>query len=636
VRIYQDTITRFIQDTLNNKIADIIRDRFEEYYGRRANPSEVVSWTNSLQFLKNAVEYASPPDNMVALEFELPYSTQRIDCLLFGRGDDGKDNVVVIELKQWSDVKDCDIEDNVVTFVGGSDRMVPHPSLQVRGYHYYLADFLEVFHQSSDPIALSSCVYCHNYPRTDDAVLLLPKFQEILEEFPVYTKDDFRALGDFLKSKIEKGSGLEVFGRFATSNIKPSKKLIELTSAMIAGQKVFNLIDDQITANNTIIDRARKCTKLKRKSVIVVRGGPGTGKSLIALNALAELIKKGIVVYHATGSKSFTETLRKVVGHRAAKLFKYFNSFSTYGENDIAVLICDEAHRIRTSSNNRYTRTDKRSTLPQVDELVKVAKVSIFFIDDNQVVRPEEIGNSSLIRDAAAKYRADTYDFELKSQFRCSGSDGYLNWLDNTLMIRETANTYLTKNEKMDFRIFDDPNELYAAIKEKNRLKPNSARMVAGFCWPWSDPNPDGTLVEDVVIGSFKMPWEGKGDKKLAKGIPYWYQWAYDAGGVNQCGCIYTTQGFEFDYIGVIIGNDLVYDPLSKAWIGKRENSKDPQLKRAGVADFTSYAKNIYRVLLTRGMQGCYVCFLDENTRNFFETRMFDPSSERSRVSHRS
>lgn len=622
MRIYEGTTSDFIQDALNNRIADRIKERFEDYYGRRANPGEVGAWTNSLQFLKNAVEHASPPDNMVALEYELPYTTERIDCLLFGRGDDGNDNVIVIELKQWSDVKDCDIEDNVVTFVGGAERMVPHPSLQVRGYHYYLADFLEVFHQTPDSLALSSCVYCHNYPRTDDAVLLLPKFRDILEEFPVYTKDDFKALGEFLKSKIEKGNGIEVFGRFAASNIKPSKKLIELTSAMIAGQKVFNLIDDQITANNTIIDRARKCAKLKRKSVIVVRGGPGTGKSLIALNALAELIKKGIVVYHATGSKSFTETLRKVVGYRAAKLFKYFNSFSAYKENDIDVLICDEAHRIRTSSNSRYTRADKRSTLPQVDELVRVAKVAIFFIDDNQVVRPEEIGSSSLISEAAEKYRADTYDFELKSQFRCSGSDGYLNWIDNTLMIRETANRYLTKNEKMDFWIFDDPNELYAAIKEKNRAKPNSARMCAGFCWPWSDPKPDGTLVEDVVIGRFKMPWEGKAEKKLAKGIPYWYQWAYDPNGVNQCGCIYTIQGFEFDYVGVIIGNDLVYDPLSKAWIGKRESSRDPILKKANVADFTSYVKNVYRVLLTRGMQGCYVYFVDANTRAFFESRL--------------
>jgi hypothetical protein len=623
VRIYQDTTAKFIQDALNNKIADTIRLRFESYYGRKANPAEVVAWTNSLQFLKNAVEYSSPPDNMVALEYELPYTTERIDCLLFGRGDDGKDNVIVIELKQWSEVKDCDIEDNVVTFVGGAERMVSHPSLQVRGYHYYLADFLEVFHQA-DSLGLSSCVYCHNYPRTDDAVLLLPKFKTLLEEFPVYTKDDFRALGDFLKSKIEKGNGHEVFGRFTASNIKPSKKLIELTSAMIADQRVFNLIDEQITANNTIIDRAKKCAKLKHKSVVIVRGGPGTGKSLIALNALAELIKKGIVVYHATGSKSFTETLRKVVGYRAGKLFKYFNSFSAYKENDIDVLICDEAHRIRTSSNSRYTRAEKRSTLPQVDELIKVAKVSIFFIDDNQVVRPEEIGNSSLIREAAAKYGADTYDFELKSQFRCSGSDRYLNWLDNTLMIRETANKYLTKNEKMDFRIFDSASDLYAAIKEKNRAKANSARMAAGFCWPWSDPKPDGSLVEDVVIGDFRMPWEGRGNRKLAKGIPYWYQWAYDPNGVNQCGCIYTIQGFEFDYVGVIIGDDLVYEPLSDAWIGKRENSKDPQLKRATIADFTDYAKNIYRVLLTRGMQGCYVYFLDRNTREFFQSRIHE------------
>lgn len=619
MRIYEGTTEQFIEDTLTNTIADKLNANFETYYSRRASPSEYASWVNSLQFLKNIIEYASPAGNMVALEYELPYSTNRLDCMLFGKGADGRGNVVIVELKQWSSVKDCDIDENVITFVGGAERMVPHPSYQVRSYHYYLEDFIELFHRD-DSTALTSCVYCHNYPREEDSVLLSPKFDEVLKKFPVYTKDDFKALGDFIKSKVEKGEGMELFGRFVTSNIRPSKRLIDVTARMIDGQNVFHLIDEQLVANNTIIDRAKKCSKLPRKSVIIVNGGPGTGKSVIALNALAELLGKGLTVYHATGSKSFTNTLRKITGSRVMNLFKYFNSFTTYDENAINVLICDEAHRIRKSSNNRFSRS--RSDLSQIDELIKVAKVSIFFIDDRQVVRSQEIGSSELIRDAATKFDAEIYEFELKTQFRCGGSDSYLKWLNNVLGIENNDTPILADSEKMEFKIFDDPASLYDAILEKNREKANSARLVAGFCWPWSDPNPDGTLVEDVVIGDFRIPWEGKEGKKLAKGIPQWYEWAFKPEGVNQCGCIYTVQGFEFDYIGVIFGNDLMYDPARKALVGVPANSEDPMLKKSREAEFTDYVKNIYRVLLSRGMKGCYVYFTDEGTREWVEGRM--------------
>ena len=378
-----------------------------------------------------------------------------------------------------------------------------------------------------------------------------------------------------------------------------------------------------MTANNTILDRAKKCSKLKRKSIIIINGGPGTGKSVIALNVLAELASRGQKVFHSTGSKSFTETLKKIVGSQASNLFMYFNNFSDkkVEENAIDVLVCDEAHRIRSSSNHRFTPKHMRSDIPQVDQLIRAAKVSIFFIDDYQIVRPGEIGSSKLIKDSADKYNAELFEFELKTQFRCSGSDGFLNWIDNILDIRKTANKILTKKEKMDFRIFDSPHELYNEIKKKNKEKANSARLVAGFCWPWSDPNPDGTLVKDVVIGDFKISWEGKEGKKLAKGIPPWYRWAHDPNGVNQCGCIYTIQGFEFDYVGVIFGNDIIYDKDRKEWRGKPENSNDPVVKK-GKNQYVDYIKHIYRVLLTRGMKGCYVYFVDKQTEDFFKSRI--------------
>jgi DUF2075 family protein len=617
LKLYTGTSEQFIQDILENRLPDKLKAAYESYYYRLAGQQEVVSWTNSLQFVKNVIEYASLRDDMIVVEYELPYSNRRIDCLLFGKGPDDRGNAVIMELKQWSKVENCDIENEVLTFTGGANRFEAHPSFQAQGYYSYLKDFVEVF--GNDTVNLSAISYCHNYSRASD-VLFGPKFQSVIKDFPLFAKEDVAGLAAYLKARLSSGQGLEVFNRFSSSPVGPTKKLLEHTRKMIMGQKEFNLLEDQLAAYYAILDRAKKASRLKSKCVILVRGGPGTGKSVIALNVIAELLAKDQTVFHATGSAAFTSTLRKIVGVRAANMFKYFNSFTAVEENKVDVLVCDEAHRIRETSMSRYTPKEQRTNRPQIDELVQAAKVSVFFIDDYQVVRPYEQGSSELIRRTAKKYGAELFEFELKTQFRCSGSDGYLNWLDNALGIRETANLMLTKNEKMDFRIFDGPQQLYEAIKKKNEEKPNSARMVAGFCWPWSDPNPDGTLKEDVVIGDFRMTWEAKNEAtKVAAGIPRARLWAYDPNGVSQMGSIYTIQGFEFDYVGVVFGNDLAYDPAKNGWIGKPENSADAAVKR-DKENFMRYVKNAYRVLLTRGMMGCYVCFLNKDTENYFKS----------------
>ncbi len=616
MRLYTGSSEQFIQDILENKLADKLRTAYESYYYRLASPQEVVSWTNSLQFVKNIIEYASLKDNVLVVEYELPYSNRRIDCLLFGKGVDASPNAVIMELKQWSKVENCDLENEVLTFTGGANRLEAHPSFQAQGYYSYLKDFVEVFGNST--INLSAISYCHNYSRASDA-MFGPKFQSIVKDFPLFAKEDVPELAKYLKARLSAGDGLEILSRFSSSPIGPTKKLLEHTSTMIKGQKVFNLLEDQLAAYYAILDRAKKASKLKHKCVIIVRGGPGTGKSVIALNVIAELLSKGQTVFHATGSAAFTSTLRKIVGTRAASMFKYFISFTNVEENSIDVLVCDEAHRIRAKSVSRFTPKAERTDKPQIDELIEAAKVSVFFIDDYQVVRPYEHGSTEMIRASAAKHFAEVFEFELKTQFRCSGSGGYLDWLDNALGIRETANIMLTKNEKMDFQIFDSPHKLYGAIRRKNDEKPNSARMVAGFCWPWSNPKSDGTLVEDVVIGDFRMTWEAKNDMKVAPGIPPARLWAYDPQGVSQMGSIYTIQGFEFDYVGVVFGDDLSWNPESRTWTGKPQNSSDAAVKR-DKENFVRYVKNAYRVLLTRGMMGCYVYFVSKDTEDYFRS----------------
>ncbi len=624
MRLYEGDISTFRADVLSNKISDKLVDSYKSYYSKLPVHSEIRSWNNSLRALNDAIAYTGLNDNMIALEYELPYSSRRIDCLFFGKGEDNKENAVIVELKQWEDAKELDIEGNfetVETYTGGSIREVPHPSSQIEKYTLNLKDSVVVL-QEEPKIELYSCSYCHNYIKKEGKGLFSDRYKELLKDYPIFTKNDIEQLSKYLKNKLQRGDGFKVFNRFSESEIAPSKKLAEHFRGVIKENKeVFHLIDDQLAAYNTIVDRARRSNRLEKKSVIIIKGGPGTGKSVIAINTVQKLLSEGIKVYHATGSKAFTESIRKLVGSRAAILFKYFNTFSKTKSNEINVLIMDEAHRIRKSSNNRYTKKEERSEKPQIEELIDVAKVSVFFIDDDQVVRPDEIGSVSLIKDTAKKFDAEVFEYQLETQFRCNGSNGYMEWVDNTLGIKETANKTLTKNEKVEFKIFENPKDLYNAIMDKN-TKNHPARMVAGFCWKWSDTKSDGTLNEDVIVGDFKMTWEAKNEsRKLAPGIPKAMYWAIDPNGVSQCGSIYTIQGFEFDYVGVIFGKDLVYDPIGKIWLGKPENSADSSAKRAK-GDFIKYAKNAYRVLLTRGMKGCYVHFMDKNTENFFKSKI--------------
>jgi hypothetical protein len=282
-------------------------------------------------------------------------------------------------------------------------------------------------------------------------------------------------------------------------------------------------------------------------------------------------------------------------------------------------MICDEAHRIRETSNNRFTPRVKKSKKLQIEELFYAAKVTVFFVDDNQIVRPGEIGSASTITDAAAKKKYRIYDYKLEAQFRCNGSDAFINWVNNTLEIERTANVLWNLADKFDFQIVASPLILEEKIKGQ-QAKNATARLTAGFCWPWSRPERDGTLVNDIVIADFQRPWNAKSDAgHLAKHIPPESLWAYDPRGVDQIGCIYTAQGFEFDYVGVIFGTDLVYRH-GKGWVGNPSVSHDSVVKRAG-DDFLGLVKNTYRVLLTRGIKGCYVFFQDSETEEFFRSR---------------
>ena len=608
MRLYSGTSAELVQDSIRNRIAGRLEDAFFNAYRFRPSPNEVRSWQNSLRALSQIFQEADLLQNGVVLEYQLPLTSKRLDCLLTGRDKASTAQAVIVELKQWEQCEAGAGRNEVTTWLGGGLRDVLHPSVQVGQYKSYLQDAHTAFNDE-DGIGLNACSYLHNYGYNPSDVIFADKFKDALETHPIFTADDVDPLISFLRTRVEAGDNGDVLRAVEQSRYRPSRKLLEHVGETIKGRSEYVLLDEQLIVFDRVMATAEEGYRDKKKTVVIVKGGPGTGKSVVALNLLGELSSKHLNTHYVTGSKAFTTTVREIVGTRAAQQVKYFNSYRTAQYNDVDVMVCDEAHRIRATSNNRFTKAEKRSNLPQIGELINAAKTTVFFIDDNQVVRPGEVGSVHYIQEYAAKNNCVLHEYQLEAQFRCAGSDGFVNWINNTLEIERTANVLWRANdEAYDFKIFSTPQELEAAIRAK-AAEGHSARMTAGFCWPWSDPRPDGTLIDDVAIGGYRRPWNAKSDAgRLAQGIPKESLWAYQEGGIDQIGCIYTAQGFEFDYAGVIVGSDLVYRTMEGGWKGVPERSHDSVVKRSR-ASFLQNVKNTYRVLLSRGMKGCYVCF---------------------------
>ncbi len=612
----------FIRETTHNQIAEKLRDAFFAYYRYRPSPGEVNSWKNSLRAMALIVQDAKLNDHGVILEYQLPLSSKRLDFMICGIDGDKRDQAVIVELKQWDTCERSDIDKLVISRVGGAKRELLHPSVQVGQYQQYLEDTHTAFHEGDSPIKLSSCAYLHNYSRAANDPLVDSKFAEVLTLYPLFDADGAGKLSQYLKSRMAYGAGAGILQRIEESRYKSSKKLMDHVAQTVKTRSPWILLDEQLVVFEHILATVDQAIFGKKKQLVLVKGGPGTGKSVLAINLLAQLVKRERNAHYATGSKAFTETLWDILGARSKAIFKYFNSYGVAEFNAIDVLICDEAHRIRQTSNSRFTPKEKRSSKAQLQELIDASKVAVFFIDDRQVVRPNEIGSSQYIRELASAKGYELSEYELTVQFRCAGSDGFVNWVNNTLQIERTANVLWDgANEVFDFRIFESPEALETEIRKKSS-EGFTARVAAGFCWPWSDPNPDGTLPDDVVIGGFKRPWDAKpGAKKLAPGIPSASLWATDPNGINQIGCVYNIQGFELDYVGVIWGKDLVYSFDGQQWVGNKQESADQTVKRSK-EQFADLVKNTYRVLLSRGLKGCYVYFMDKDTEHYVRTRI--------------
>lgn len=599
-------------DSLVEKmLQQLIDDR-----GESVGESEKRSWRNSLPVLAEDLAAAGVLGVDVLLEFSLPLTSQRVDAILAGTHPaTGAPSFVIVELKQWSHAEIFEADANLATGLGFHQPRL-HPCRQVEGYRRYMLDFLVALEGHEEWV--DAVAYLHQ-AEDDSAVRSLTATAEV----PLFTRSRREELHSYLRERLSDAPGTGSADILLNSPARPSKKLMAVAADEVRNREQFPLVGNQQLAADRIRHEVQRASAAETKRVIVVSGGPGTGKSAIALSVLGDLAREGYSVVHATGSRSFTQTMRKVAGYRSRStqaLFKYFNSFTQADPEGIDVLIADEAHRIRESSNNRFTRAAARSDRLQIDELITAAKVPVFLLDDNQVVRKGELGSTREIGAYARTRGYEVVRIDLNEQFRCGGSAPYIEWVEQILGLTDMdpAEAALPDDDPFVIEVVDSPWELERKLRERN-TDGFSARIAAGFCWPWSDANRNG-LVNDVVIGDWAKPWNSKEERRIGNAPPA-ALWATQEGGFEQVGCVYTAQGFEFDWAGVIIGPDLIWRDGGFRTV--RAQNKDPHFRgRSKVSDqeFDTLVRRVYKVLLTRGMVGVLLYSPDAETRDALRT----------------
>ncbi|WP_371602508.1 DUF2075 domain-containing protein [Streptomyces sp. NBC_01220] len=609
--LFRESAAAVAAECLSGSLFLRLAEQFVHVHGYRPSTSEARSWERSIPALANALNEAGLDQVEILLEYGLPLNSKRADAVVAGvHPQTGEPSYVVVELKQWSSAEPDD-EDPSLCRIDAYARPVLNPVDQVRAYCQYLVSFNGAL--AEHPHRVSGAAYLHNATEFGVRGLFEAEQDAFGQLFIGARRGEFI---NYLRTRLGTGSGASAADELLAGKIGPSRQLMAVAAQEVREREQFVLLDEQQVAYRTVLNAVRRSRQSDHKEVVIVTGGPGTGKSVIALSLLGELYRQGTTALHATGSNSFTTTMRKVAGARKREvqdLFKYFNSFMTAERNSIDVLICDEAHRMRQTSANRYTPASSRTGRAQIEELIDTAQVPVFLLDEHQVVRPGEMGTVAEIRAAAAARGLNCQVIPLDSQFRCGGSDAYLRWTVRLLGLEPGGPVQWDPDDKMKLVVADSPQEMEEFL-EGRRAQGFGARISAGYCWKWSKKVPPGqALPADVVIGGWERPWNVFGERAVA-GAPPAALWATDPAGFGQVGCVYTAQGFEYDWSGVILGPDLVW--REDGWVTDRTASKDPVFKKStSDADVDRLIRNTYKVLLTRGMVGTVLYSTDSATR---------------------
>lgn len=617
--VYDGIKTEFLNSVMNGTIAEEVRQCIHEKMGRTTPKSEFDSWKNSLTRMYLVLSDASIPDHAgIAIEYNVPQTSKRVDFIISGYDEYNQSNAVIIELKQWDAVKKVDGKDALVeTYTGGGLRETVHPCYQVWSYATLIRDYNKTVQDQN--IILSPCAYLHNYALKENDPILDEKYKEYIDEAPVFCERDTLKLREFIHRFIQKGDDKKILYEIDHGKIRPSKSLQNAISNMLKGNREFIMIDDQKVVYENILQLACKSKEDMKKRTIIVEGGPGTGKSVVAINLLAELTKRGQFAQYASKNSAPRQVYsQKLKGdfkkNRVDIMFRSTGSYTEIENNYVDTILVDEAHRMNEKSGMFQNMGEN-----QIKEVIHSSKCSVFFIDESQRVTMSDIGSIDEIKKWAKAESSEVTQLKLLSQFRCNGSDGYLAWVDNTLEIQPTAN-YNLEDIDYDIRILDSPLEVRELIIEKNKINHRS-RMLAGYCWDWIRDGKNNSEVHDIKIGDFEMSWN------LGNSI-----FALDDTSIDEVGCIHTSQGLEFDYVGLIIGDDMRYEDhhivtdvskrakTDQSMKGIKKLDKQDHCKAEKKAD--EIIKNTYRTLMTRGMKGCYIYCTDQNLRNYLKQKI--------------
>lgn len=618
--VYDGIKSEFLNSVMNGTIAEEVRQRIFEKMGRTTPKSEFDSWKNSLSRMYMVLADTSIPDHAgIAIEYNVPQTSKRVDFIVSGYDADNQSNAVIIELKQWDELKKVDGKDALVeTYTGGRLREVVHPCYQVWSYATLIRDYNKTVQDQN--IVLSPCAYLHNYALKENDPILDEQYKEYIEEAPVFCERDALKLREFIHRFIQKGDDKKILYEIDHGKIRPSKSLQNAISNMLKGNREFIMIDDQKVVYENILQLACKSQKDGKKRTIIVEGGPGTGKSVIAVQLLVGLTKKNQFVQYVSKNQAprnvYKAKLKGTVKLSSVdNMFRGSASYVHVGKDQINTLIVDEAHRLEERS--QYTK--KTGNENQIKEIINASKCSVFFIDESQRVTMSDIGSVDEIKKWAKVESSEITQLKLLSQFRCNGSDGYLAWVDNTLEIQPTAN-YNLEDIDYDIRVLDSPLEVRELIIEKNKINHRS-RMLAGYCWDWIRDGKNNSKVHDIKIGDFEMSWN------LGNSI-----FALDETSIDEIGCIHTSQGLEFDYVGLIIGDDMRYEDHHIVTDASKRAKTDQSMKGIKKLDKQDHCKaeekadeiikNTYRTLMTRGMKGCYIYCTDQNLRNYLKQKI--------------
>ena len=625
--VYENTKAGFLDDALEAQLVPKIKQGYQSQGLGMGSPGEVRSWKNSLQYMHSVLSGSSvPSDAGVAIEFKIPLTSKRIDFLVSGYDATDNANVVIIELKQWEgdSTERVEARDGIVkTALGGGLRETPHPSYQAASYAQLLSDFNTTIREK--PITLHPLAYLHNFEAKHRETLDNDLYRPYIEQAPLYIRGDAKKLRAFLESRIDVGDDRENLYEMNEGKIRPAKSLQNSLLEMLEEQDEFTLIDSQKVVFETAVELAKRCRRDGQKRTLIVDGGPGTGKTVVAINILAELIQNDMVAQYVSKNRAPREVYKeKLRGDKLVKeiehLFTGAGSFVETETDTLPALIADEAHRLNEESTF-FGRGEN-----QIMEIINAAKFSVFFIDESQRVHIDDIGSKDEIRKHATELGADIEELTLESQFRCNGSKGYIAWVDDVLQIRRTANADGFDLD-FDLRVFDAPEALHAAIEAKNE-RTRLSRVVAGYCWEWDKDGRADPDAPDITIGEYERSWN------LDDSEP----WAIAEGSIDEVGCIHTCQGLEFDYVGVIVGEDLKYRDgeivvdheerasTDRSLFGIKKMFDEEPEKAAEIAE--ELIKNTYRTLMTRGMKGCYLYCCDDELQEYLETRIENVSTD--------